>query len=74
MTKNQGLIPKNNQLNLDEYLVNSLNNLNQNSSKFEIKGALYTICGIFERKNSYKTAIGMHCPKRCTFTDTPKTG
>ena len=56
MTKNQGLIPKNNQLNLDDYLVNSLNNLNQNSSKFEIKGALYTICGIFERKNSYKTA------------------
>ena len=55
-TKNQGLIPINSMFTLDDYMVNALNNLNENSSKFEIKGALYTICGIFDRKTSYQSA------------------
>ena len=55
-TKNQGLIPKKNMFSLDDYMVNSLNNLSEDSSNFEIKGALYTICGIFDRITSYQSA------------------
>ena len=41
---------------LDDYMLNSLNNLDEDSSNFEIKGALYTICGIFDRISSYQSA------------------
>lgn len=55
-TKKQGTIPKNNKFSLSQNIVKMLTSLNENSSIFEIKGALYTICGIFDREKTYKSA------------------
>lgn len=52
----QGLIPENNIMHFNENIMNCIFSLNENSSKFEIKGALYTICGHFDNVSSYKPA------------------
>jgi len=55
-SKKMGFIPENNELCLDDYIINELSHIDTDSSKFEIKGALYTVCGRFDAQTKYKKA------------------
>ena len=49
-----GCIPLDNIVPLDEYTVRILTNLSPQSSKFEIKGVLYSICASFDKSTAYR--------------------
>jgi AraC-like DNA-binding protein len=53
-TEKSDSIPDNNVVDLDEYTKNVLMQLTEESSKFEIKGVLYSICAEFDKHTSYK--------------------
>lgn len=55
-SEKQGLVPENNLMHLSENMKNSVFLLGENSSKFEIKGTLYTVCGCLDQSVSYKSA------------------
>lgn len=52
--KNNGLIPTNNKFKIDENIFSFLNSLDENSSKFEKKRILYTVCANFDNARNYK--------------------
>jgi len=53
-TEKSDSIPDNNVVVLDEYTKNELMQLTKESSKFKIKGVLYSICAEFDKHTSYK--------------------
>lgn len=53
-TEKSDSIPENNVVILDEHTRNALMQLTKESSKFEIKGVLYSICAEFDKHTSYK--------------------
>lgn len=55
--KRRNTVPHSNYLNLDNHLVSYLDKLNENSSIYEIKGVLYTICGVFDNSAEYHSSI-----------------
>ena len=55
--KRRNVVPKNNGFALDEGFVKILEKLDADSSVFEIKGALYSICGILEKGAEYMPAV-----------------
>lgn len=48
-----GKLPKNNLFALTENCVTELSRFSSQSSKYELKGILYTICGLFDRQREY---------------------
>ena len=50
----QTLLPTDNRLSLDCNTIEALNLLDENSSMYSLKGILYTVCGIFDKKASYR--------------------
>ncbi len=53
-TEKSDSIPEKNKLLLDEHTILSLTDLSSQSSKFEIKGVLYSICALFDNTVRYK--------------------
>ncbi len=53
-SENSDRIPENNSVMLDAHTVRALSALSAESSKFEIKGVLYSICARFDKTASYK--------------------
>ena len=49
----KGKIPVDNKLQLDDYLIDSINNMKLEASTTEKKGVLYSVCGSFERMAEY---------------------
>lgn len=52
-TEKKGTVPLNNIVPLDEYTVRTLMKLSSESTKFEIKGALYSVCASFDKAATY---------------------
>lgn len=52
-SKLSGKVPKSNKFKAKEYLVNSINNLSENSSKIKKKGVLYSLCADFDETANY---------------------
>lgn len=53
-TKVNDRIPKSNKFSPDEYLINSLKNLEVSASSPEKKGLLYSLCGQFDKTAEYE--------------------
>ena len=53
-TEKSDSIPENNKVVLDSHAINTLTSLSPQSSKYEIKGALYSICACFDKTASYQ--------------------
>lgn len=51
--KTAGQIPLDNRFSLDDYLIRALDTLSENSSDFEKKGVLYSVCTQFEKGAVY---------------------
>ncbi len=56
-SENTGKLPKSNRFTLSETSETLLKNLSANSSKYEIKGVLYTVCASFDRQADYENAV-----------------
>ena len=52
----QGFIPENNLISISQNMIDDFLSLNENSTKFEIKGCLYKMCGYFHRTATYKAS------------------
>ncbi len=52
--KKTGLVPTDNRLTLDRYLLNKLCDLSFDSTSFELKGFLYTVCAEFDKICHYE--------------------
>lgn len=53
-TEKKGLVPENNKMLLDRYMTEKLTGLSAENSKFEIKGALYSVAAEFDKGAVYK--------------------
>ncbi len=53
--KKAGLIPKDNRLFLDDYLINKLFTISPKDSSFQLKGLLYSICAEFDKVCHYES-------------------
>lgn len=47
-------VPQSNRLNLENHFISTLEDLTEGSSLYEVKGALYFACGIFDKTAEYK--------------------
>ncbi len=70
-TKKSGLVPTENRLFLDSYLIKRLDALNHNSASFTLKGCLYTVCSEFDKMRGYekKSSDSDLLPKIFSFVD-----
>ena len=55
--KRRNSVPHSNYLTLNEHLISYLDKLGETSSIYEIKGVLYTVCGIFDNGADYRSSI-----------------
>ncbi len=67
--KKAGLVPKNNVFRLDRYLIDRLELLEEDKSKIELKGILYTVCSDFDKSAEYEISYSASdlLPKIFTF-------
>lgn len=57
-TEKNGHLPKSNRVALSEDSLRALHSLTAESSKYELKGAMYTVCAAFDRQTAYKDVEG----------------
>jgi len=55
--KRKDVVPADNRLVLDDYLISLLKKLDENSSSIELKGLLYSICGVFDNSAQYTPTL-----------------
>ena len=53
-TEKKSFVPENNKVSLDRYMTEKLTGLSAESSKFEIKGALYSVAAEFDKGAVYR--------------------
>lgn len=55
-TEKKSFAPENNKLQLDRYMIEKLRGLAEKSSRFEIKGVLYSVVAEFDKEATYREA------------------
>lgn len=53
-TEKNNCVPNDNKITLNEHVVQSLLSLSSESSKFDMKGAFYSICALFDKTATYQ--------------------